>query len=121
TRLTEAEDALAQMEQYVQREVRPPAQVPLRIRFDRLILLNRLGRHSQVRDEANALQREGHPLPDYVLPAVSDSTMGTRHPAEAIPLLERILKSDPGRSQSRSQLVYAYLETEQAEKAIDYL
>ncbi|ALS95947.1 poly-beta-1,6 N-acetyl-D-glucosamine export porin PgaA [Xanthomonas oryzae] len=121
TRLTEAEDALAQMEQYVQREARPPAQVPLRIRMDRLILLNRLGRHSQVRDEANALQQEGHPLPDYVLPAVSDSTMATRQPAEAIPLLKTVLKNEPGRSQSRSQLVYAYLETEQAEKAIDYL
>lgn len=121
TRLTEAEDALAQMEQYVQRKARPPAQVPLRIRMDRLILLNRLGRHSQVRDEANALQREGHPLPDYVLPAVSDSMMATRQPAEAIPLLKTVLKNEPGRSQSRSQLVYAYLETEQAEKAIDYL
>jgi len=121
SRLDEAEASLAEMEQYVQRDGTPLAQAPLRIRMDRLILLNRLSRHAQVRDEARALQQEGHALPDYVLPAVGDSMMATQHPDEAIPLLEAAVKNDPSRFQSRSEVAYAYLETEQAEKAIGYL
>lgn len=102
TRLDEAEASLAEMEQYVERDGTAQAQAPLRIRMDRLILLNRLARHAQVRDEARALQREGHALPDYVLPAVGDSLMSTQNPEEAIPLLEAAAKNDPSRFQSRS-------------------
>ncbi len=89
--------------------------------MDRLILLNRLGRHAQVREEARALQAEGHALPDYVLPAVGDSLMGTLHPEEAIPVLQAAVAGDPTRDASHSELAYAYLESEQQEKAIDLL
>lgn len=89
--------------------------------MDRLILLNRLGRHVQVREEARALQAEGHTLPDYVLPAVGDSLMGTLHPEEAIPVLQAAVAGDPARDASHSELAYAYLESEQQEKAIDLL
>ncbi|KAF1015750.1 MAG: Poly-beta-1,6-N-acetyl-D-glucosamine export protein [Stenotrophomonas maltophilia] len=121
TRLDEAEAALAEMDRLAARDGTAPAQAPLRVRLDRLILLNRLSRHAQVRDEARALQHEGQALPDYVLPAVGDSMLAAQHPEEAIPLLEAAAKNDPSRFQTRSELAYAYLETEQADKAIAYL
>ncbi|MBD8636809.1 poly-beta-1,6 N-acetyl-D-glucosamine export porin PgaA [Stenotrophomonas sp. CFBP 13725] len=121
TRLDEAEDTLALMERYLQRGGTPLAQAPQRIRLDRLILLNRLSRHAQLREEYHALIADGIELPDYVLPAVGDSLMATQHPEEAIPVLERAVKNDPSRFQARSELAYAYLETEQATTAIDYL
>ncbi|KOQ62421.1 poly-beta-1,6 N-acetyl-D-glucosamine export porin PgaA [Stenotrophomonas maltophilia] len=121
SRLEEAESTLARMQRYIGGEGTPPSQAPLRIRMDRLILLNRLGRHAQVREEARALQAEGHTLPDYVLPAVGDSLMGTLHPEEAIPVLQAAVAGDPARDASHSELAYAYLESEQQEKAIDLL
>lgn len=121
SRLQEAESTLARMQRYLGREGTPPGQAPLRIRMDRLILLNRLGRHAEVREEARALQAEGHSLPDYVLPALGDSLMGTLHPEEAIPVLQAAVAGDPTRDASRSELAYAYLESEQQEKAIDLL
>ncbi|MCU1046008.1 poly-beta-1,6 N-acetyl-D-glucosamine export porin PgaA [Stenotrophomonas maltophilia] len=121
SRLQEAESTLARMQRYLGGEGTPPSQAPLRIRMDRLILLNRLGRHAQVREEARALQAEGHTLPDYVLPAVGDSLMGTLHPEEAIPVLQAAVAGDPTRDASHSELAYAYLESEQQEKAIDLL
>lgn len=121
TRLDEAGDALTQMQQYLQRDGSTVAQAPLRIRYDRLILLNRLGRHAQVREEYRALLAEGHPVPNYLMAAVGDSLMATQHPQEAIPVLETALKADPAQSQVRSELAYAYLESEQADTAIALL
>ncbi len=121
TRLDEAGDALAQMQQYLQRDGSTLAQAPLRVRYDRLILLNRLGRHAQVREEYRALLAEGHPVPNYLMAAVGDSLMATQHPGEAIPVLEAALKADPAQPQVRSELAYAYLESEQADTALALL
>lgn len=120
-RLDEAEATLARMQRYVEAAGTTPAQAPLRIRLDRLIVLNRLGRHDQVRQEMQALQAEGHTLPDYVLPAVGDSLMALQRPQEAIPVLQAAVAADPSRDASHSELAYAYLESEQQEKAIDLL
>lgn len=121
TRLDEAEDALAQMERYLQRDGLTVQTAPLRIRYDRLILLNRLGRHEQLRTEYRALLAEGHEVPNYLLAAVGDSLMAGQHPDEAIPVLEAALKADPGRSEVHSELAYAHLESERADTAIDVL
>jgi biofilm PGA synthesis protein PgaA len=121
TRLAEAEAALAVVEDRVRRDGISMEQAPLRLRLDHLVLLNRLSRHSQVREEALALQREGVTLPDYVLPAVGDSMLATQHPDDAIPLLETAVRNDPSRYEARSELAYAYLENEQPGKALDYL
>lgn len=121
TRLDEAEDALASMQAYLDREGSSVQTAPLRIRYDRLILLNRLGRHPQVRDEYRALLAEGHPVPNYLLATVGDSLMATQHPREAIPVLTAAVQADPSLPQARSQLAYAYLEDEQADTAIALL
>ncbi len=121
TRLDEAEDALALMEGTLQRDGLTAQTAPLRVRYDRLILLNRLARHTQVRDEYRALLAEGHPIPDYVKAAVGDSLMATQHPDEAIPVLEGALKADPNLTEAHSELAYAYLEDEQPYEAINLL
>jgi biofilm PGA synthesis protein PgaA len=121
TRLDEVEAALATVEEHMRREGVSTEHAPVRMRLDRLILLNRLSRHAQVREEALALQHEGVALPDYVLPAVGDSMLATQHPEDAIPLLETAVANDPSRHEARSELAYAYLEDEQVGKAIDYL
>lgn len=120
-RLDEAEHALASMQRYLDRDATSLAQAPLRMRLDRLVLLNRLSRHGQLREEVIALRAAGVTLPDYVLPAVGDSLMATQHPQEAVPVLELAVRNDPSRFQARSELAYAYLETEQADKALDHL
>ncbi|KAG1080597.1 hypothetical protein G6F40_015817 [Rhizopus arrhizus] len=47
--------------------------------------------------------------------------MGTLHPQEASPVLQAAVAGDPTRDASHSELAYAYLESEQQEKAIDLL
>lgn len=121
TRLDEASDTLADMDGQLARDGLTLAQAPLRTRYDRLILLNRLSRHDEVRADYLALTAEGHPLPDYVLAAVGDSLLATQHPEEAIPVLQAAIKGDPSRTQAHSQLGYAYLENEQARTAIGSL
>ncbi|WP_332840090.1 poly-beta-1,6 N-acetyl-D-glucosamine export porin PgaA [Stenotrophomonas sp. Iso1] len=121
TRLDEAEAALAQMHALLEQDGLSIDNAPLRVRFDRLVLLNRLARHVQVRDEYRALTQQGHALPDYVLPAVGDSLMATQHPEEAIPLLQAASRSEPERDDVRTELAYAYLESGQPRQAIDFL
>jgi biofilm PGA synthesis protein PgaA len=121
TRLDEAEHALAEMQRVLQQDGLDASSAPLRVRFDRLILLNRMALHAQVRDEYLALTQEGHALPDYVLPAVGDSLMATQHPEQAIPILQAAINSEPERDDLRSELGYAYLENSQEQLAIDSL
>ncbi len=121
TRLDEADDALARMQHYLDRDGSSAQDAPLRIRHDRLILLNRLGRHAQVRDEYRTLLAQGLPVPNYLMAAIGDSLMATEHPREAIPVLAAALQADPDAPDVRSELAYAYLESEQPEAAIALL
>jgi biofilm PGA synthesis protein PgaA len=120
-RLDEASDAEARLIQYLDRSGTAPDQAPLRIRLDRLILLNRLGRHEQLRQEVQAMQAQGHALPSYVAEPVGASLMASGHPDEAIPFLEAAVAAEPEVSQIRTELAYAYLEDEQASRALAYL
>ena len=60
SRLEEAESTLARMQRYVGAEGTPPAQAPLRIRLDRLILLNRLAPRAGARGSAGTAGRRPH-------------------------------------------------------------
>lgn len=121
TRLDEAHDALAEMQRVLDQERLDTASAPLRIRFDRLVLLNRMAQHTQVRDEFLALKQEGRALPDYVLPAVANSLMATQLPEQAIPVLQAAIKAQPERDDLRAELAYAYLENSQERQAIEGL
>lgn len=119
-RLAEPKSADASIEEYL-RTSPGDAQLPLRVRYDRLILLSLLGRHQQVVDEYQALNAQGTPAPAYVLPAVGNSFMTLKRPAEAALVLEAALEADPGNPEYidvRMQLAYAHLESEQPEVAI---
>jgi biofilm PGA synthesis protein PgaA len=122
TRLAEAQVADAAIQDYLNESSRQGAALPRRIRVDRLILLNELGRHQQVVDEYAALaDQEGQSVPGYALPAVGDSFMSLKRPEDAAPVLEAALKADPDNSAVRTQLAYAYLESEQPNIAIGQL
>lgn len=121
-RLAEAQVADAAIQDYLNETSRQGAALPRRIRVDRLILLNELGRHQQVVDEYAALaDQEGQSVPGYALPAVGDSFMSLKRPEDAAPVLEAALKADPDNSAVRTQLAYAYLESEQPNIAIAQL
>ena len=120
-RLDEANIALAHMQQMLEHAGMQPGAAPLRIRYDRLVLLNRLGQHAQVREEYKALLDQGQSIPAYVLPAVGNSLMASEHPKEAIPVLEAAIRNEPRSEQLRSELSYAYLESGKPRKAIDWL
>ncbi|KRG72634.1 hemin storage protein [Stenotrophomonas terrae] len=122
TQLAEAEQALAHMQQLLDADSLSPRTAPPRIRYDRLILLNRLARHAQVREEYRDLVREGLTPPDYVLPAVGDSLLASRHPLEAIPVLQAAARNKlQDGDQSRSELAYALLESGQTRTLIAQL
>lgn len=92
--------------------------MPARLQFDRLILLNRLGKHQQVVDEYQRLQDSGQSVPAYALGEVGDSLLALRMPKIAAHTLERALDGDPGNSNLQVQLAYARLESEQAASAM---
>ncbi|MGS1079568.1 poly-beta-1,6 N-acetyl-D-glucosamine export porin PgaA [Pseudoxanthomonas beigongshangi] len=117
-RLAEARVADAAIEDYLRLSPANDPALPTRIRYDRLLVLSKMGRHQQVVDEYRAL---GDTVPAYALPAVGDSLMALKRPVEAAPVLEAALKADPDNSDVRMQLAYAYLESEQPTTAIRQL
>lgn len=121
-RRAEAHQADDAIENYLRATPSLGGVLPHRVRYDRLLLLSALGRHTQVIDEYRALSdAEGQSVPAYVLPAVGDSLMALKRPQEAVPVLEAALKNDAGNNAVRMQLAYAYLESEQPARAIGYL
>lgn len=92
--------------------------IPLRLRYDRLLLLNLLGRHAEVADEYAALTRESHAVPAYIWGTVADSLLARRRPHEAAKLLEPAVAAEPDNSRLHIQLAYAYLESERLEDAL---
>jgi len=120
TRRDKAEATEARLRDYLERSAPSPEQ-SLRVRLDRLVLLHRLDLHAQLRAEVQALQSAGHALPAYVAEPVGASLMAAGRPDEAIPFLEQAVAAGLEGSQARAELAYAYLEDEQATRAIDYL
>ncbi len=118
-RLAEARVADAAIAEYLRLSPADDPALPTRIRYDRLLLLSKLGRHQQVVDEYHALG--GEAVPAYALPGVGDSLMALKRPVEAAPVLEAALRADPDNSDIRMQLAYAHLESEQPTVAIRQL
>lgn len=121
-RLAEAGVADRAIDDYLSRSPAHDPELPVRVRYDRLLLLSTLGRHAQVIDEYRALSdQNGQSVPGYALPAVGNSFMALKQPAAAVPVLEAALKADPDNTGVRMQLAYAYLESERAGTAIRQL
>jgi biofilm PGA synthesis protein PgaA len=94
------------------------AALPLRLRLDRLDLLNRLARHQEVADEHARLEREGQPVPGYAAAVVGDSLMALQRPEEASVALKAALASDPGNIDLQVQYAYALMESERFDLAL---
>lgn len=91
--------------------------VSLRLRYDRLLLLNHLARHQEVADEYARLQAQGHAVPGYALAAVGDSLLALRRPEDAAIALQGALRSDPDNANVHVQHAYAELESERFDRA----
>lgn len=103
---------------YLARAGLDPATLPLRLRLDRLDLLNRLARHREVADDYARLKQEGQDVPGYALAVVGDSLMALQRPEEAAVALEGALKSDPDNIDLQVQHAYALMESERFDLAL---
>ena len=121
TRLSEAKAANEAIAEYLDAQDPSAKDLPLRLRFDRLILLNRLGRHRQVADEYRALQENAQIVPAYALGAVGDSLLAQKEPEQAAKVLESALTADPDNANLQVQLAYARLESERPALAMAQL
>ncbi len=117
TRLDEMRLAHAELTSLLDRLPAAEADTARRLRNDELMALNELGRHDRVVDAYLDSQAREEPLPAYVGTAVGDSLLGARRPDLAVPALEQTLARDPGAHNARVLLVYAYVESEQFDKA----
>lgn len=120
-RLQSARQALRASDAYRAQAGSDDASAMLRARLDRLLLLNRLGRHQEVADEQAMLAREGIQLPVYVVGAVSDSLMALHRPGEAASLLDPHLDASAANAPFQVRHAFATLEMERGHAAIDDL
>ncbi|MET4730441.1 biofilm PGA synthesis protein PgaA [Lysobacter enzymogenes] len=87
-------------------------QADLRSRFDELVMLNYLERHTDVVERYRALQAEKVEIPMYALAKVGQSLLAAKHPEEAATVLETVARQWPEDEDSQLQLAYAYSESE---------
>ncbi|MDG2526459.1 poly-beta-1,6 N-acetyl-D-glucosamine export porin PgaA [Stenotrophomonas sp. HITSZ_GD] len=113
-----ARQALQASDAYLRQVAGKDRAAVVRTRLDRLLPLNRLGRHQAVVDEQALLAREGVALPAYLVGAVSDSLMALRRPAEAAALLAPRLDRTAGNATLQVRHAFAALEQEHSEAAI---
>ncbi|WP_081420343.1 poly-beta-1,6 N-acetyl-D-glucosamine export porin PgaA [Pseudoxanthomonas sp. Root630] len=92
-----------------------------RPRLDSLVILNTLEKHDEVVAAYRSLLADGLQVPPYALAKVGDSLLATRHPEEAAAALETSLAAMPGEFDIQLLLAYAYLESEQHERALTTL
>ncbi|WP_082607328.1 poly-beta-1,6 N-acetyl-D-glucosamine export porin PgaA [Lysobacter sp. Root983] len=121
TRLEEARAADAAIDAYRAQLASAGTPEPASLAYDRLVVLNRLGRHQEVADEYRRLENSGRPVPGYALGAVGDSLLTLRRPDEAAIALERAVQADPDDPDLPIQLGYAHLERERYDLALPLL
>lgn len=92
--------------------------LPPRLRNDRILLLNLLGRHGEVVALYDRMRAAGLPVPGYVAAAVGDSLLALRRPERAIEALEIATAADPGNAQWAVQRAYALSEAERFAPAL---
>lgn len=109
--LADAERTLAALDAHIER-VGGLAQLPPRIRFDRLIALNRIRRHADVVADFRALEAAGLEVPGYALAAVGDSLLAERQPEAAAQVLDKAVASAPDDATLQVLRAWAALEME---------
>lgn len=109
--------ALRASDTYLAQVAGKDRQAALRTRLDRLLLLNRLGRHQQVADEQALLRRENVAVPPYLVGTVSDSLLALRRPDEAAALLAPRLEDSAAGAPLQVTHAFAELEMERGLQA----
>ncbi|WP_242107291.1 poly-beta-1,6 N-acetyl-D-glucosamine export porin PgaA [Luteimonas aquatica] len=120
-RLDGARAAEAAIDDYLRRAGLDASRAPLRLRYDRLELLNQLERHREVVQEYEKLRAEGHEVPAYALIPVGASLMDQKRPKEAAPVLEKAIAAipdgDPKKVEFQAMHAYALMESERYDLA----
>lgn len=88
-----------------------------RLRNDRLLALQLLGRHAEVIAEFEQREQQDVALPAWLRLPVADSLMAQREPARAQALLEAVLADEPTQATAHVLLAYALLEQEKHDEA----
>jgi biofilm PGA synthesis protein PgaA len=88
-----------------------------RLRNDRLLALQLLGRHAEVIAELEQREEQDIALPGWLRLPVADSLMAQRDPARAQALLEAVLADEPAQPTAHVLLAYALLEQEKHDEA----
>ncbi|SDD84253.1 tetratricopeptide repeat protein [Aquimonas voraii] len=92
-----------------------------RLRNDRLLVLQLLGRHAEVIAQFEQRAEQDIALPAWLRLPVADSLMAQREPARAQALLEAVLADEPAQATAHVLLAYALLEQEKHDEARDLL
>ena len=112
----EAEDAV---QDYLRRS--GGTAMPLRLRYDRMLLLNELKRHDEVVAEYERVRADGLTVPAYVAAAVGDSLLALRRPEDAFAALEIATAANPKDTNWGIQQAYALSESERFTPALELL
>lgn len=112
----EAEDAV---QDYLRRS--GGTAMPLRLRYDRMLLLNELKRHHDVVAEYERVRADGLTVPAYVAAAVGDSLLALRRPEDAFAALEIATAANPKDTNWGIQQAYALSESERFTPALELL
>ena len=86
--------------------------MPLRLRYDRMLLLNELKRHDDVVAEYERARADGLTVPAYVAAAVGDSLLALRRPEDASAVLQIATTANPKEVNWGIQHAYAQSEAE---------
>lgn len=88
-----------------------------RARFDLIVALRDRNEMPKVIDHARILEKERAEIPSYVLAAIGDAHLYLENPQVAIGYYQKALQKDPKMFEVELALFYAYIESEEHEKA----
>ncbi|WP_158601766.1 tetratricopeptide repeat protein [Solilutibacter pythonis] len=118
--LDEARAAKREVDGYLAREDISP-ETRLRMRMDRLLLLDRLRDYPALAREYESLVAEGHALPGYVMAAVGNAYLALKQPERAEAMYRQALAHDPGNHELVIQHAYSLVEGDRLAQALDRL
>ena len=126
-RYAETDQAITLLERQIDNwsQLGPDAQDEvLRARMDRIVALRNRSRMKEAVGEYEKLRTQGVEVPAYVLSAVGDAYLYLHEPQKAREVYQQSLKKNSGDFDTRRQLFFAYVETDDfsnAYKVIDKL
>lgn len=118
--LDEAKQARSDLDSYLA-EPELSEDTRLRLRIDRLVLMDRQRQFPELLAEYQALIDAGHAIPAYALPSVGNAYLATKQPERAEAVYREALRQDPSNHELIIQHAYALVEGERFQEATDTL